>query len=111
VRIGPHEYTIYWSDEHWERLRIREDGLGHLMGRTAHHLGEIYIKPGMSPSQLRDTLLHEIMHCIYSSGLGINLSNIRHVDDLDEYLVSTVTPWLLGVLRDNPDVLAYLLAS
>lgn len=111
LRVGAHVYSVHWDEVSWSRLREREDGLGALMGRAAHHTSEIFIKPDLSPSQKRDTLLHEVMHCIISVGVGVHMANIKDVSDLEEYVVSSTTPWLLAVLRDNPPILAYLLAT
>jgi hypothetical protein len=109
VKLGPHTFKIYWSQTHWNRLTLEEDGLGRLVGRTHHPKCEIYIKPGMSLSQSRDTLLHEILHVLIGTGVGLNYRvAIAENADLEEAIVATVTPWLLGVLRDNPAVLAYL---
>lgn len=56
------------------------------------------VRNGQGPHQERDTLLHELLH---ACGLAIG-------HELEEHQVASVTPILLDVLRQNPDVVAYL---
>lgn len=53
---------------------------------------------------LRDTLLHEVMHAI----LWISHNHIKMEE---ERLVSSVTPWMILVFRDNPKLTEYLFSK
>lgn len=70
-----------------------------MYGRTIRAKTLIQIATHPSKGQRRDTLLHEILHAI--------IGNTTLKGD-EEKLVRQVTPYLLGALRDNPDLVAYL---
>lgn len=57
----------------------------------------------VSPSQQRDTLLHEVLHAILTD------SPFRLSNDDEERAIRAVTPGLLAALRDNPDLVKFLL--
>ena len=78
-----------------------------LLGETDNTNTEIMLKRDQSAACRRDTLLHEVMHAVvFLSGYGHDL---KHADE--ERLVRTITPWILAVLRDNPELVDFLLES
>lgn len=95
IRIGPHVYTFE---------NLTEDGL---LGRTQHTKQVIQIKSDQGVTSKRDTVLHEVIHAICDiAGMGYLIG----VDDEgEERIIRLLTPWLLGLLRDNPRLVAYLL--
>lgn len=97
VTVGPHRY------------RIRSTGkstlldLQGLMGQTDSRSNEILVSPDQSDGQQADTLLHEILHAAYDQ------TSLRRLDaEAEEAVVSALTPILLGVLRNNPDIVKVL---
>jgi len=80
-----------------------------LLGETDPDQTEIKIRSTQSLSSAQNTLLHEILHAIVWE------SGYRQVADLstdqEETMVRVLTPWILAVLQDNPDVLAFLLTK
>jgi len=63
----------------------------------------IAVDPGRHEDYARATLLHEILHaCIRSSDPTLD-------DEHEETVVAAMTGPLLAMLRDNPDVLDYLM--
>lgn len=97
VQIGPHAYAITLDDEL----------AGDDFGRTDVKRLRIHVGTGQAPSQERDTVLHEVLHAALSTS---GASNDLEYDD-EERLVSTLTATLLGVLRINPGLVAYLTAD
>lgn len=96
VTVAPHVYTVEWA---------KPSGLDHEqygctdVGRTT-----ITLAPGMSGSMQRDTLLHEVLHAaLDQTGWAHRLGSKR-----EELLVRALAPVLLGVLRDNPRLVAWL---
>lgn len=86
--------------------RIRQVKRLDVLGETDSNNAEILLKKAQAPSVLRDTLVHELLHAVvYASGYF-------KVADLDrtseENLVVTLSPWILAILRDNPDLVEYL---
>ena len=66
------------------------------------------MKPdGRNLTPLRALALHEVLHAIFEvTGDGRTLG-----DDVEEGLVTRTTPVLLGVLRENPELVEFLLAD
>lgn len=96
VKIGAHRFAI--ND------KLNEDGP---LGRTKHTEQVIEIRPAQGASSLRDTLLHEVLHAVCDVAGLEYLMGIETSDE--ERLIRLLTPWVLGVIRDNPKLLAYLL--
>jgi hypothetical protein len=71
-------------------------------GRTLRFAQRIYLNPQMSSSSAADTLLHETIHALYTV---LNLD-----DKQDEETVCNVLGiWLPIVLRQNPNLLEFIL--
>jgi hypothetical protein len=100
VKIGPHQYTIR---SHKGPIPDPDDPKGgDLVGYCDAEAGEILLSTGMSPSQTRDTLLHEILHAAFSL-IGANLAH-----NTEERIVRSLAPAMLALLRENPALVAYL---
>jgi hypothetical protein len=63
---------------------------------------EIRVDPAQQDGCARDTLLHEVMHACYAQ------TSFRGGDVDEEGIINALTPWLLGVLRDNPELIEFL---
>lgn len=88
---------------HW-RVRyvdFQED----FFGRTSPSHLEIDIDPSLPLDQLKETVLHEVMHaCLFVGNSGSSPGKL--VDD-DAYIESSA-PTLLEVLEQNPQLVAWL---
>lgn len=96
VKIGNHDYAVSFGP-------IESDTSMFLYGRTSPRLTKIEINTDyVTASQQRDTLVHEILHAI--------LGDVPHglSDNKEERIVRCIAPMLLGVLRDNPDLVRFL---
>ncbi len=64
---------------------------------------------------LANTLLHEVLHAIiYHSSLnaeGGALKDGGNCDDREEQTVNSISNWLMGVFRDNPWFLPFLMEN
>lgn len=66
---------------------------------------QIRIGKGLNPQQRRDTLLHEVMHAVFSeTGLTMDFKE----DDDEEKIVRRLSTCLLQVIRENPEFTAIL---
>lgn len=115
VRLGTRTYDIRWlSEEEWPHEDNGQRGV------TKHVTQEIIIR--LAPDhevakdeQFREVLVHEILHAVSSCSMAWNVWDVinRDVRDdfnqVEEVLVGLWAPWLLGVFKDNPGVMAYLL--
>ena len=98
IRIGPHTYEIRHDPETAKRVRAA----GHAGNSEASQL-LIQLDVDLPHTQLADTLLHEALHCMWNqTSLPAGLSAE------EEAVVLALSPLLLGVLRDNPELVAYL---
>lgn len=93
IRVG----SLHFSIE-VKKISRKWYGLSH------HGTCKIELREGISESQLRDTLLHEIMHCCLHN-LGIGFEDA----DKEEKLIQLLCPMLLATLQNNPDVEKYLM--
>lgn len=72
---------------------------GYNAGYISHQRQCIYLNGAYHPDQIRDTLLHEIIHgCEEAFGF-----------QAPEEYVHALASILLGVLKDNPEVVEYIL--
>lgn len=109
VKMGASVYSITNTEEAWKE-RVGGGHVSHeVWGETDHANTQIHIKPGQSSSQERHTVLHELLHMIYFC--AIDPDALAAVSDKEEYTVNILEPWLLVVLRENPDMIEYLLAE
>jgi hypothetical protein len=111
VRIGWEIWKIRWLDEAgWKAAGASRNAAG--LCKARRH--EIWIRDEHQQpceDELRSALLHEIMHaCIYHSGAS-DVANMVKMVNIEELYVATLAPSLLGVLRANPDVRAYLVSG
>src|SRR5438105_2831345 len=98
VYVGPHD------------LRVRVLTNMNVAGQANIDQGEILVRKDLSPSNRRDTLLHELLHAIsYHSG---NRATVLDGDsDLEERIIVTLSPWILQMLQGNPSLVEYLMES
>lgn len=97
VKVGAHAYSIV-ADIHDEEDKH---------GQTLHVPQVIRVRPAQGASALRDTVLHEVLHAICGAAGSLYVMGVEGDDE--ERLIRFLTPWILGVLRDNPRLVAYLL--
>lgn len=106
VKVGPWVYRIrYYTDKKW----VKAGKETHWGGESLHEEQQINLRktPHRGEGSLKETLLHEILHCVFVV-TALNHYTRPRRGDLDEYIISGMSPTLLAVLQDNPKVLAYL---
>ena len=107
VKVG----TQLWTIEERDRNRdssLSEDSFGY----TLHRDSIIVIDGTASPSRKRQTLLHELLHAIrYSLGSPITPKNDDDSDTWEHYFIGMYEEGVLAILRDNQNVLDYLLSD
>lgn len=104
LHIGALTYTV--SDDKTRMLEAcREQGTD-LLGHTDHARATILLERKAADCVKRDTLLHEALHVITDTcGLAAEWG------EKDEGYIRRITPHLLAALRDNPELVAYLVAD
>lgn len=85
----------------WE---LEEAALEEEFGLTDHFQAKILVMKGQTKDQLRDTVLHEVLHAICFN-YGVPTTD----DETEEAILKTLTPVLLDVLCRNPELVDLLL--
>lgn len=95
VRVGPYVFTVAVVDQYDE-----EDPFGW----TDWKRELIVVDRNLPAITRRDTLLHEVLHVVnWASGLQERLG----VDE-EELVTRQLSPWLLMLMRDNPELIKFL---
>jgi hypothetical protein len=82
---------------------IKQEALEDKAGQCDLQAGIVSIVPNSSPFDLRDTVLHEIMHAIlYQQGYC-------HPYELEESFVRPLSSGIMAVLQDNPKLAKWLI--
>lgn len=110
ARVGVHLYQIHWlTEDQWSEYNLKADNDG-----TTYSFKQcIYMRvnPEASESQLQLVLLHELTHAAWDA------CQMTHIDwsdikgDVEENVVSMQSPSLLGIFKDNPHVVEYLMSD
>ena len=80
----------------WDIQHHHPDRMGDCMGLCRYAEGVIEIRMGQADFELRDTMLHEVLHAVlYHQGRSGNASE-------EETFVRATATGLIGVLQDNP---------
>ena len=98
VKIGGQSWRL--------RKRLRDDGTeGFTYGRTTVRFSLIEINRRASIGNRRDTVTHEVLHAL--------LSCFPHgmEEEAEEKFVASLSPHLLALLRDNPQLIKFLTAD
>lgn len=109
LRVGHMLFKIeYVTEQEWGERFSGYEGDG---GLTLHNWALIAIRlvPHISEQNLREVLLHETTHAIWSTSMLSHMAEQFNSEKLEEGVISIQSPLLLGVLKDNPTVVSYLL--
>ena len=90
VKVGYFNYTIKENEDLVENLGLTK--LDKLI---------IEITPSYPEQIVKETLLHECLHAILKDSFLFN-------DEIEENLVSMISPQIMMVMKDNPDLKSYL---
>ena len=102
VHVGPHQYDLVYDKEAINRYSVERGDP--CVGQCDSSDLLIIIDPEQAESQIRDTLLHEVLHaCCDLIGLSCDVDH-----DIEEKIILRLAPILLLVLRDNPELVTYL---
>jgi len=112
VQIGSVTYTVTVDPDAWMRHEHEHQTKG-FYGYTNHVQATILLSPEVTPDVARQTLWHEVMHALCEvtmgspdwRGLG------KEKSDREEAVVRAFESPTLLVLRDNPELVAYLTAA
>ena len=88
IIIGPHIYKVTF-----------EKGLDYnhnALGQSRHTKGQIVLEPEQSTTQLEDSFIHEMLHCI-----DAQVKFASTTKSVAEDSIRRLSPMLLQVLKEN----------
>lgn len=100
IRIGVHSYRVHHNRETVQRLK----GEGR-RGDSHPDQCAIAVDTDNPHSQAAETLFHEAMHCAWAQTA---LLSSDALEDHEEAVIASLSPVLVGMLRSNPKLVAYL---
>lgn len=104
LRIGHATYTVTVDNR-----RCEDD---HVCGQSSGNYHEILIRDSYPHQSVADTLLHEVLHqCLFIVGAANLADHLKEGEDVEERTIMAMSGALLGALRDNPQLVAFLLAA
>lgn len=110
IKVGAAIYTITDDEETWNAaVASGEVSTREAWGMTDHTKCIVLIRPGQSLSQAQHTVAHEVLHILFF--YGIDWDAVAAVGDKEEYSVGAIEPFFLMFLKDNLDLLGYLLSQ
>ena len=95
VRVGPHDYSILRKP-----ASVMKDTLGHCDSSTL----QIWVKQRLRKSKSQEILIHELFHAMTLQALDTTKQHD------DEAYIVVLAPLMLQMLRENPQLVAYLLS-
>jgi hypothetical protein len=102
------EYTVRLSSSAIAEFSVSRNS--RYAGYSDHKELEIVLDPAVSESARRETLWHEIKHCLIPKYKPSFATFKEDADfDFEEWYIALSSPGELGVLRQNPDLVAYLM--
>lgn len=97
VTVGPLTYRVLFDQD--AALELEDDS-----GRCLAERGELWIHSQLGESQVRETVLHELLHALLSlTGLDMDLGEKKAEDTCRR-----LAPALLDLLQRNPLVVNFL---
>jgi hypothetical protein len=107
IRIGTQVWKVIEKPRKGD-LSLSEDSFGYTLNRE----NIIVLDSGMSPSRKRQTLLHEVLHAIrFSFGNPVTPRKTDEAEIWEHYYIAMYEEGMLLVLRDNPELLEFLLEN
>lgn len=99
-KCGCFTWTINWSTDTAEEL----------FGKTDHSTKTVTIYKCDNEEVTRETLLHELLHVVLEdkSDAIFNFEADKKDYDKEENLVRLVSPVLMQLINDNPELLKFL---
>lgn len=98
IKVGP----FYYEVKRWKRMPADNSEAWGMCDRATN---VILLSEVPGPQKQREVLLHEVLHAIYGTTGLCSKDNVP-----EEMVVTDMSPALLQVLRDNPDLVDYLVA-
>lgn len=101
VKVGPHDYVI-------EKMTTDLVQASNAVGACLEVESKIIYDPGQSQGQVRDTILHELLHAVWGQTYMDKKYDDNAPDSEGELMIHELAPRILALLRDNPALVKFL---
>jgi len=106
IKIGTQTYRIQ------QRAPKDDGGLGNAVAYTLVESNLIVISNQLPTDRQRSVLIHEIIHAlIYSFTRQDTPDKLESFDDWEHHFIGIIQEPLTMLIRDNPDLIAWLTAT
>lgn len=106
IKIGTQVWTIVEHTSKEDGM-LYEDNYGYTLERR----NMIVLDKDASDTRKQQVLMHEILHAIrFTFFTGNKMAPKLNFEDTEHYFIGMYEETLLMVLKDNPDLLKYLLS-
>ena len=106
ILVGTQHYTVV------ERTPETDGMLGESYAYTLVESNLIVLRRDMPVSQKRKILIHELLHAIiFTFGRSDRVEKNDNFDDWEHHFITMTSEPLSMLLRNNPDLLDFLLAE
>lgn len=103
LRAGSFFYKVFTDERNFKRIcsgRNKDVGEDeYIKGLTDNLTCELTINPEIGSGNQVETSMHEALHCAWYAA---QLSQTALICELEEEIVSRLSPMLLMIIRDNP---------
>ena len=83
---------------------LKDKKHGKLLGRTHLDHGRVELDPEAANDKRVETYLHEVLHVVFHTARVL-----RPKGTTEEDMITALAPALVHTLRDNPDMVGYLM--
>lgn len=105
IKIGPYKFTVVFDKK--KQLEAQKKlKQGDTFGMMDPFSQTIWVDPDQAEDSKADTLLHEVLHAVWLAA-GAHESKPK----TEEAVISTLTPGLLCALRNNPNLVKFLVGK
>jgi hypothetical protein len=105
IKIGTQDWTVVEHTSKEDGM-LYEDNYGYTLERR----NMIVMDKDASDSRKRQVLMHEILHAIrFTFFTGSKMPTKLNFEDTEHYFIGMYEETLLMVLKDNPQLIEYLL--
>jgi hypothetical protein len=80
-------------------------------GMSSSKLGRILLSKELSPDQMRETLIHEVLHAIWKQTSLVDRYPDQDEDSEGEKIIKDLSPRIYQWIMDNPEVIEWLASA
>ena len=105
-------YHTVWDIELVDKKTMKKlAGADDYAGLVRYTHEKIYLLETMATGLMKTTLLHEIMHACIFNNRGTVCPDDNSFETWEHYFIGTLEYSLIDVLKNNPEIVTYLISE